>query len=68
MTTADRETLSDLRTAIEEITDEIAGTRDEIKEIREQFARDLAELQDRLAGLREQKAWRISAIDHLKTK
>lgn len=66
MTTETRETLSDLRTAIEEITDEIAGAKDEAKELREQFDREMKEIQDRLSALREAKAWRISAIDHIK--
>ena len=52
-----REMISDLRSAVEEIGDELSGALDELKELRE-----------RIEALREAKAWRVEAIRYLKAE
>jgi uncharacterized coiled-coil DUF342 family protein len=55
MTKADREILTDLKEAVAEISDELASKKDELREL-------LAEIE----SLRDQKAWRVSAIKFIK--
>jgi predicted nucleic acid-binding Zn-ribbon protein len=57
-----RETMSDLRDAIEEINSDLDGARDELKDALE----TLKEIRQRIAGLKEDKAWRVSAYRFLK--
>lgn len=55
MTKADRETLTDLRDAVGEISDDLESAMDDLKELRE-----------RIEALREQKRWRVEAIKFIK--
>lgn len=55
MTTPDRETLTQLREAVDEIDSDLEGAMEEYREIRE-----------RIAALREDRRWRLSAIAYLK--
>ncbi len=50
-----RETMADLKGAIEEIDADLEGALEELKEIRE-----------RIEALREQKAWRVKSYRFLK--
>lgn len=54
--TQKRETLSELKDAIEEIDAELLGAMEELKEV-----------QQRIAGLKADRAWRIEARKYLKS-
>jgi predicted nucleic acid-binding Zn-ribbon protein len=63
MTTAEkRETLSDLRDKVEEINSDLDSAKDELADA----LKAVREIRQRIADLREDKAWRVEAIKFLK--